>query len=52
MITSKSYLSVRDTQEWQLKQEVEQEGNHSRSADTLILGDMIGDVCKAGPDSS
>lgn len=46
------YLGVRDTQEGNLKQEVEQKANHSSCGDTLTVWYFVGDVGKAWPDGS
>lgn len=46
----RSYLCVWDAQEWQLQEEVQQESNHSTGLDTFVIGDVVGDVCKAWPD--
>ena len=43
-------LGVRDAQEGQLKQEIEQKADHSCSSNALILGNVIGDVFEARPD--
>jgi hypothetical protein len=48
--TAEIYLSVRYTEEGQLKQEVEHKANHSRRGDALTLGDVVFDVGKAWPD--
>lgn len=45
-----NYLSVRYAQERNLKQEVEQEADHSPGSNTLIIGNMIGNVFITWPD--
>lgn len=44
------YLSVRNTQEGKLKQEIQQKSDHARCGDALIFRNMIGDPGKARPD--
>ena len=43
-------LGVRDAQEWNLEQEVQEETNHAAGSDALTDGDVVGNVGKAGPD--
>jgi hypothetical protein len=43
-------LGVRNAQEGQLEQEVEHEAAHACGRDAFVFGNVIGDVCKAGPD--
>ncbi len=44
------YLSVRDAEEGNLKQEVEEKANHPSRGDAFAVGYVIGDVGKAWPD--
>jgi hypothetical protein len=42
-------LGIRNTQEWQLEQEVQYEGAHASSGDTLVFRNVIWNVLKAWP---
>ena len=46
----KTYFGIRDTQEGQLKQKVQQEPHHSRCGNSLVLRDVVGDPGKTWPD--
>lgn len=48
-LPGKPYLGVGDAQEWQLEQEIDEKANHSSRRNTLVFGDMIGDILITGP---
>lgn len=48
----RKYLGVRDAQERKLEKKIKQKCNHSGCCDALVFGNMVCNVCEAGPDGS